>query len=225
MPIISGLSLNALKCPSSLLPEKYPGNWNPNQTAAMTYTSYTGTAGAATNTGTLNIVPFNQFTSGSYGWVSGNGTLFPNSKTNMKDMSDGTTNAFMVHEESNNQFDANGVKVVGPYGPITSQGPHGWAMGTRSDTQQPPSWNPQGDNRSFNCSTVRYSINQRGLADNASNGVWNNTGSNTPINSPHVGGAHVLMGDGSVRFLSQNIDLNTLLKLASIGDSQTVNDF
>ncbi|MCB9953315.1 MAG: DUF1559 domain-containing protein [Planctomycetaceae bacterium] len=43
--------------------------------------------------------------------------------------------------------------------------------------------------------------------------------------SNHVGGAQFLMGDGAVRFLSENIDYNLLLSLASIGGGEVVSEF
>jgi prepilin-type N-terminal cleavage/methylation domain-containing protein/prepilin-type processing-associated H-X9-DG protein len=222
-PLVHNRTIPPYRCPSSSLPDKYPSSWN--GAAIQMYTTYTGTSGAAANSGTLNVNPFNQFSSGGAGWVSGNGTLYPNSRTNMKDMTDGTTNVIVVHEESDHQRDANGVKITGSFGAITSQGPHGWTMGANGNANIPPTYMNGGDNREFNCSTVRWPINSKGLANNCGNGVCDNTGSNIPINSTHTGGAQVLMGDGSVRFLSQNIDLNTLLKLASANDGLPVGEF
>ncbi|MDB5344525.1 MAG: putative major pilin subunit [Schlesneria sp.] len=43
--------------------------------------------------------------------------------------------------------------------------------------------------------------------------------------SKHVGGVHALMGDGAVRFISQNIDINTWRNLSTMADGQTVGDF
>ncbi len=43
--------------------------------------------------------------------------------------------------------------------------------------------------------------------------------------SRHVGGAHVTLCDGSVRFLSQNIDYATLQKLGDRRDGQVIGDF
>lgn len=41
----------------------------------------------------------------------------------------------------------------------------------------------------------------------------------------HMGGAQVVMADGSVRFLSQNINSTTLIKIMSRNDGQVVGDF
>ena len=43
--------------------------------------------------------------------------------------------------------------------------------------------------------------------------------------SLHTGGAHVVLGDGTVRFLSENIDISTLTWLCRSGDNQTVGEF
>ncbi|SFH80512.1 DUF1559 domain-containing protein [Planctomicrobium piriforme] len=43
--------------------------------------------------------------------------------------------------------------------------------------------------------------------------------------SSHVGGAHAVMGDGAVRFISQNIGLQTRQYLARIADGQILGEF
>ncbi|MDB5341128.1 MAG: putative major pilin subunit [Planctomycetaceae bacterium] len=43
--------------------------------------------------------------------------------------------------------------------------------------------------------------------------------------SRHVGGSHVLLGDGSVRFVSNNINLTTWQSLAWIADGTVIGDF
>jgi prepilin-type N-terminal cleavage/methylation domain-containing protein len=45
------------------------------------------------------------------------------------------------------------------------------------------------------------------------------------VGSLHAGGAHVLLGDGSVHFLSQNIDATTRNRLAWINDGQPLGEF
>lgn len=45
------------------------------------------------------------------------------------------------------------------------------------------------------------------------------------IGSPHTGGFHVLMADGSVRFVSENIDPDVLESLATRAGNEVINDF
>jgi prepilin-type N-terminal cleavage/methylation domain-containing protein len=45
------------------------------------------------------------------------------------------------------------------------------------------------------------------------------------FSSPHAGGAHFVMGDGGVRFISESIDTTTYRNLAAINDGQSIGDF
>ncbi len=51
------------------------------------------------------------------------------------------------------------------------------------------------------------------------NGEWGEPG------SLHTGGVQVLMGDGAVRFLSENIDATTRMNLARISDGEVLGEF
>ncbi len=53
-------------------------------------------------------------------------------------------------------------------------------------------------------------------------GDWPN---NYSFGSLHTGGGHFLMGDGTVRFVSENIDLQTYRNLATINGNETVGEF
>ena len=72
-----------------------------------------------------------------------------------------------------------------------------------------------------NLTSVRYKVNEfnQGLASNYCGG------SNSAIQSAHPGGASVLLGDGSVRFLREALDLQTLYNLANRDDGKVVGDF
>lgn len=50
-------------------------------------------------------------------------------------------------------------------------------------------------------------------------GEWGDPG------STHTGGMHALLGDGAVRFISENIDSNTRKDLANIADGNPLGEF
>ncbi len=53
----------------------------------------------------------------------------------------------------------------------------------------------------------------------------NNWMTSQGFKSRHVGGAHFLLGDGTVRFISENIDYLTYQKLGDRADGQTIGEF
>jgi len=74
---------------------------------------------------------------------------------------------------------------------------------------------------------ARYRIN--GI-HNATN-CQNNPASNDclpyawGVGSVHVGGMHMLLGDGTARFLSENVDIGILRGLVSIDGKETLGEF
>ena len=204
--------IKSYRCPSSPTPEFSTGAWNGNN-AYLMMTSYTGIAGSSISPSISNT---------GNGPISGGGILFPNSAISLSSISDGTSNTIMVGEQSDHIRDAKGAPIAGGFTAISSQGPHGWTMGSSGGDTAPPSWN--GD-RSFNCSTTRWSINQLGLGNTSGNGTNDNTGNNIPISSAHSGGANVAMADGSVKFINQNIPLLTLQYLSDRADGNVVTSY
>jgi len=63
-------------------------------------------------------------------------------------------------------------------------------------------------------------VGQTGVVDG---GGWSSY--NAPLASAHTGGAHVLLGDGTVRFLSDNIHLDTLKYLSARDDGVVLGEF
>lgn len=53
----------------------------------------------------------------------------------------------------------------------------------------------------------------------------NSDRANAASRSMHTGGVQVLLGDGSARFVSENIDLTTWRNLGNIADGQVIGDF
>ena len=77
------------------------------------------------------------------------------------------------------------------------------------------------DTRCFNTTTIRYNIGEK----NSTLAGVDGQRCNCPIQSAHVGGANVVLGDGSVRFVGDAVDQLTLRRLASRDDGQPVGEF
>jgi len=155
------------------------------------------------------------------GLISSVGALVPVRAIGFRDMTDGTSNLMCVGEASNFILSA-----PLPAGTRTVQvnGTHGLMMGTPTRTAVESAGNNYP--RVFNLTTVRYPPNAP-VVNNDANwpGVGDNFGSNNPLNSAHTGGVQILLGDGSARFLSDNIDILTLRRLAARNDGQVLGEF
>jgi len=121
-----------------------------------------------------------------------------NGSTRIEDVKDGSSNTLMVTETIRNVW--NGVP------PAWGHGGH-VQVGIALDM----SWTPGINLWTYPGYPQSYQVGR--LANWASAG------------SLHTGGCHGLMGDGAVRFISQNIDYNTLLRLHYMRDGQPVGDF
>jgi hypothetical protein len=114
-----------------------------------------------------------------------------------KDMTDGTANTMAISECGDWFKDGAGLKVQ-----VNTN--HGWLMG-----------NTGGNSRHFNTTTVRYSPNE---TDATLPGMGNNDGPNNGIYSAHPGGVQAAACDGSVKFVSETINMLTLKRLCAKSD-------
>jgi prepilin-type N-terminal cleavage/methylation domain-containing protein len=207
MAMTNNLVIASYRCPSSVLPDFYAVSYNAG--AIQMLTSYTGIAGAN------NLVSGEAANGGGHGAVSGTGCFFANSKSGIAKLTDGSSNTLMVGEQSDHLRNANRQPIPGGYTAITSQGPHGWTMGAGAITIG----NAYGE-RTFNCTTVAYAINQIGLSNAAP--THDNTGNQIPLSSNHPGGICVALGDASSRFMSATTPLLVLMQLANGQDGAPV---
>lgn len=83
--------------------------------------------------------------------------------------------------------------------PLTSKWGYSWVMGENCCTQ----YNHVGVPNSRSCAGTGFT------------GTMTNMAMQVSPNSFHVGGAHVMMGDGGVRFVSENVDLTAWRSLGS----------
>ncbi len=208
VPVLAAGPLPMLRCPSS------PG---PISNGYEPFSHYAGIAGS------VDPVTFTEsriFNDGVLGLISGGGMMTANLANTMGSCSDGTTNTMLLGEMSG-QLER---LAAGTYSFVAASGTdHGWLMGTRVNGIA-PALDPaaSGDERVFNTVSLRYSPNQEPFANQLFPGMGSNIGANNPLNSSHTGGVTVGLTDGSVHFLSQNIELETLKKLATRDDGRTV---
>lgn len=131
-----------------------------------------------------------------------NGMFFNNSKTSMRDLVDGTTNTFMLGETRYHPL----VRAAGTSG-------LSWAS-------------------SFRTSGLTSLQGAAAAAVLPINGSDRNAGIDHTFDqysvmfgSYHVGGCHFLLADGSVHFLSENIDIGVYRSLGIINDGLPIGGF
>jgi prepilin-type N-terminal cleavage/methylation domain-containing protein len=198
--------LSVYMCPSSPLPPTYSPHGN-----ARLQGDYVAIAGAGgiTVPGYTDGRTYTGSGSGccGAGIVSGSGVLPPNGQVTIAGITDGTSNTIAVSEQGDFLTTSGGAKVDWRSGVG-----HGFAMGTSQSGVPGAGY---GNERPFNTTTIRYSINQtKGWTDDCSLGVCSNNSSNTPLRSAHTGGVNAVCVDGSVRFLSANMSVVSLAQLA-----------
>ena len=214
LSLVNRVNIKTYRCPSSTLPDFHPNSTTNVTTSLQMFTSYVGVAGTSIDTPrNTNIGCCN----GSGNINGGSGILNSNSQVTMVSVTDGLSNTILVGEQSDHLRDGNNQPIIGGNGAITSQGPHGWVMGAGGGGV-----GASNGERQFNIVTTRWPINQRGLGNSSVNGTNENSGSNIPFSSSHTGGAQMLMGDGSVRFMTASTSLQTLQSLSTRAGGEIV---
>lgn len=198
---LSKLILQTYVCPSSSLDPcaNLAGNTQLIQTPM-----YIGVSGAYPDVAGRAV----GFASNYGGFYTNNGMLLHNQLTRIRDAVDGTTNVVMVAEQSGRVGTTDmrsgyygGYTGTTFTGPVTTAAPaDSWSVGLTG---------------------VQYQINTPTLGAGA-NSPYD---ANTVINSFHVGGVHALLGDGSVRFLSNSMDFTVLRNICSRDDGVPVGEF
>ena len=190
-----------MRCPSSSLPMLVV--IDPVHNAFVMAANYTGISGATDH----RTARDKSTVGGAAGRISWGGVLVEGSAIAVSRIRDGTTNTLLVAEQSDWCRDVTGNRYY-----CNSDGQHGFTMGPGSD----------GWERHFNMTCVLHRINEKSWTGL---GVQGNTGPNTPIQSAHLGGAMVLMADGSVRFLDDSLETQTLYDLSNRDDGHLLSPF
>lgn len=135
------------------------------------------------------------------------GIFFGDSKTRIRDVTDGTSNTLLVGERAWTYQGSNGFV-------------ESWAALTfMAGGETTGSGSCVGSNCGFGDAVATTSIGIN--PDN----VDSETRPRVTYSSNHTGGAQFALADGSVRFLSENMDLQTLANLGAMRDGQVIGEF
>jgi prepilin-type N-terminal cleavage/methylation domain-containing protein len=196
--------VTAYQCPS------YPAKGN-------NFSNYFGVMGGGANNATCVGNP-----EGRSAWS--NGVLAINSSTNFRDITDGTTNTFLVGETK---------YQLGPGG-RTDAHHLTWASGWRSDTGNTVVVSTLAAVTDVRINAFNGDGHSADTAFAASTASTRGTVNGTPstqnlqaraFGSYHVGGCHFTLCDGSVRFVSENANQGTLVNAAIRDDGQVLGEF
>ena len=219
-PTVKDVRVSPFRCPSSTLAEVYPVFKFP---ALMP--SYTGISGAAPSNPAIIDFPETRLRnfaacSGVVGQMSWGGVLVANQIVSMHQITDGASNTMVIAESSAPVIDSTGQRVrmdAGyPASWLRSTDSGGIATSYQNTSSKVPT-------RCFNLTTVRHPVGMRTAPVNGSS--CQTSYPNRPLNSEHTGGAGALLCDGSVRFLSNSMDVHLLKCLATRDDDCQVGEF
>ncbi|WP_437190938.1 DUF1559 domain-containing protein [Planctomicrobium sp. SH527] len=220
------LRVAGLNCPSSSLPStRVDPTTNSSSVGApasitVQVSDYAGIAGGAihpqtgaapieSGLGTFGLIVTNGVivNSASYN-ASGATATVESSRSGVKisEITDGTSNTLMVAEQS-----APDPTCIYSGKDCRSAGHNGgmWSGGNG------------GNNWSAGITAPRLGINSKQTTTYSIDPYR----TNTKIISQHTGGAHGCMADGSVRFLSENMDYNTFMALCARNDGVVIGEF
>ncbi|MFG0262072.1 MAG: DUF1559 domain-containing protein [Novipirellula sp. JB048] len=208
--VLSGLVVPVYKCPSSPTDPFEADRGTSNTRDGMMH-EYVGIAGAYPDPGGRS----NVCKSSLRGMVCRSGLLLANETRRFRDATDGTSNVILIAEQSGLVQNT----------PIRANYGGGWA-GTSADPGHPV-YNvrtvPSGHNfYHTGLSVIRWAINSPTYVSGSSSHSYM---TNTILNSMHPGGIQVMLGDGSVRFLTESIEMETLRRLASADDGEVLGEF
>ncbi|TWU25017.1 hypothetical protein Pla52o_13140 [Novipirellula galeiformis] len=207
--ILIDLMVPTYKCPSSALPANAPGGAMCNHDRLQTH-DYVGVSGAFPDpAGRANVCS----TGTNYGVYCNTGVLVPEKEFRFRDITDGSSNTILVAEQS-------GMVGTNDYRANYHGGWRGWSNSGDVTTNTSA-------HHISGITTVAFAINAK-TAQAGGNTIPKSDrpyAGNTIINSFHPGGIHLLLADGSVRFVSESLNFTTLSQLCVRDDGSVLAEF
>ncbi len=208
--VLKGLTVPGFNCPSSTNltnATNASGTYYNNEDAGQTH-EYVGIAGSYPDPAGRG----GKCSAASYGdFGCNNGTLPALEWRRIRCVLDGTSNVMIVGEQSGvvaNVNSSTGRDIRACY--------HGGWAGRIGNSVA--TWGS-------GITSLRYPINSDFSICDAASGCDDTYDNNTVLNSRHPGGAQGLFVDGSVHFLSETMELSTLLALGSRDDGEVLGQF
>ena len=215
-PAVNGIVPPHMICPSSPLPAKV--SFAGNTPAGVAASSYVGIAGNASRAA---------YQLGLYGAIgrgiaSGGGVLTYGGKESLRDITDGTTNTMMLGEQSDYAtLDRSDIRSSSAWGGFMGSANPPPGMGD-------PSTNPGFagiDLATANITTVNNQWPLGSKQNATSDTAVHPDGANTQLQSVHAGGLHILLGDGSARFISNSTSMAIVYNLADKADGNVLGEY
>ena len=203
-PVLIKLKPQYMQCPSNAQEAMRTRGDVPGPMAIASYAGISGVSAAAGG-GRTSV-------DGNRASAAENGVLSYNSKRGFRDMTDGSSNIIVVGEQSD--FGAGRTDIRSSWDWGSWMGCANCGPGPSTDvwtaaiTTIHPNW-PFGSKPATGSHVY---LGREG-------------GGNFPLQSVHVGGLHVLLGDGTVRFVSDNLDRAIQYNLCTRNDGVTVGEF
>jgi len=158
------------------------------------------------------------------------------------DVSDGLSMTVLIFEDCGKPLGIVGTYVQSQFIAFNGTTVNGWdttqMLGSGGLNTAPNRW-ADGDNANGVSGPPNATVTPIGIINNNKTPVggpqapapagcpWltNNCGPNDEPFSLHTGGCHALLGDGTVRFISENIDTHIVRKLSDPADGEIIGDF
>ena len=218
-PAINGRFLPVLACPSNPMPQME----KPVAAYSVMMASYMGISGASATTPGFGSFPETRIRtfptcSGFFGEMSWGGMLVANDVKRIRDALDGTSQIAIMAECSDYiqptpttlmRFDGGSLQGC-------------WIRATDSSGTVANYKSTSVGTRCFNLNTIMLPVGTRQLPFSTG---CNSSSPNRPLLSAHVGGAHIGLTDGAVRFVSDEMDLTVLKQLSTRDDGETLGDY
>ena len=224
---LSGRVISNWACPSSILPAltPIPNPFNFNDISNCQIPAYIGIMGAADDPAIPSRNGTRTMDCPEYGHIiADSGMLLFNETVSLVQCADGTSNTIMVGEQSGSVGNRDLRNTYhGTWSGCTTR-PWSDYTGTYKPRRlsemisSPPGTYDIYGNGTL---TVRYANNSRSAGPGASTAY----GLNTILNSSHSGGINVGLADGSVRFITDNIDFTTYRRLCTRDDGQPIENY